>query len=103
MAHVFISYARPDAPIAGMIADGLRAAGFEPLRVTYLNTLLFPPIVLLRHLQRSRQPEFAKSDVEDTGEPVNSLLLALLRVERILLQGTNLPFGVSLFAIGRKT
>ena len=81
----------------------LRAAGFEPLRVTYLNTLLFPPIVLLRHLQRSRQPEFAKSDVEDTGEPVNSLLLALLRVERILLQGTNLPFGVSLFAIGRKT
>ena len=66
-------------------------------------TLLFPPIVLLRHLQRSRQPEFAKSDVDDTGEPVNSLLLALLRVERTLLRGMNLPFGVSLFAVAKKT
>ena len=80
----------------------LRAAGFEPLRITYLNTLLFPPIVLLRHLQRSRQPEFAKSDVEDTGEPINSVLLTLLRIERVMLQATNLPFGVSLFASARK-
>ncbi len=80
----------------------LRAAGFAPLRVTYLNTLLFPPIVLLRLLQRSRQPEFAKSDVEDTGEPINSLLLGLLRVEKTMLRVTDLPFGVSLFAIGRK-
>jgi SAM-dependent methyltransferase len=80
----------------------LRAAGFEPLRITYLNTLLFPPIVLLRRLQRSRQPEFAKSDVEDTAEPVNSLLLALLRIERALLRAADLPFGVSLFAVARK-
>ena len=81
----------------------LRAAGFEPLRLTYLNTLLFPPIVLLRRLQRARQPEFAKSDVEDTGEPINAVLLALLRLERTMLRASNLPFGVSLFAIARKT
>ncbi|HXV00790.1 MAG TPA: TIR domain-containing protein [Caulobacteraceae bacterium] len=29
MAHIFISYARPDEPLAVMIADRLRAAGFE--------------------------------------------------------------------------
>jgi SAM-dependent methyltransferase len=51
----------------GSIRGLLLAAGFEPLRITYLVTLLFPPIVLLRHLQRSRQPEFAKSDVDDTA------------------------------------
>jgi adenylate cyclase len=32
MAHVFISYARPDEPHAVMIADRLRAAGFEVWR-----------------------------------------------------------------------
>ena len=85
------------------IAASLRAAGFEPLRITYLNTVLFPPIVLVRRLQDLRQPEVAKSDVEDTGEPVNSLLLGILRVERALLRITNLPFGVSIFAIAKKT
>jgi len=58
----------------------LRAAGFEPLRITYLNTLLFPPIVLLRQLQRMKQPTLAKSDVEDTAEPINSVLLGLLQI-----------------------
>ena len=32
MAHVFISYARPDEPLASMIADGLREDGFEVWR-----------------------------------------------------------------------
>jgi SAM-dependent methyltransferase len=86
----------------GSVTALLHAAGFEPLRITYLNTLLFPPILLLRRLQRSRQPQFAKSDVDDTAEPINSLLFALLRIERTLLRATDLPFGVSLFAVARK-
>src|SRR5690348_14838653 len=32
MAHVFISYARPDEPMASLIADGLREDGFEVWR-----------------------------------------------------------------------
>jgi adenylate cyclase len=32
MAHVFISYARPDEPLATLIADGLREGGFEVWR-----------------------------------------------------------------------
>jgi SAM-dependent methyltransferase len=80
----------------------LRDAGFEPLRITYLNTLLFPPIVLLRQLQRRQQPTLAKSDVDDTGEPINTLLLGLLHVERALLRRIDLPFGVSSFSIARK-
>jgi len=81
----------------------LRDAGFEPLRITYMNTLLSPPIVLLRQLQRRQKATVAKSDVEDTREPINSLLLGILHVERALLSGMDLPFGVSLFAVARKT
>lgn len=80
----------------------LRAAGFEPLRITYLNTLLFPLIVLKRRLQMLGNPTLAKSDVEETPEPFNSLLLGVLRLEHALLRATDLPFGVSLFAIARK-
>jgi SAM-dependent methyltransferase len=86
--------------------DGIRSslsdAGFEPLRATYLNTILFPPIVLMRRLQDFRQPDLAKSDVEDTPEPINSVLLGILRIERALLATIDLPFGVSLFVVARR-
>lgn len=85
------------------IAASLRAAGFDPLRVTYLNSVLFPPIVLVRRLQDLRQPSHAKSDVEDTSDPINSLLLGILRFERALLRTIDLPFGVSLFAVAQRT
>jgi adenylate cyclase len=32
MSHIFISYARPDEPLASLIADGLREGGFEVWR-----------------------------------------------------------------------
>ena len=80
----------------------LEEAGFETIRVTYLNTLLFPPIVLLRQLQNALAPTRAVSDVRPTPEPLNSLLLSLLRMEKQLLRLTDLPFGVSLFAVARK-
>jgi SAM-dependent methyltransferase len=86
----------------GGITASLREAGFDPLRATYLNTVLFPPIVLVRRLQDLRQPEHAESDVENTAEPVNSLLLGILHIERALLRHMNLPFGVSLFAVARR-
>jgi len=86
----------------GGISASLKEAGFEPLRATYLNSVLFPPIVLVRRLQDLREPDLAKSDVEDTSEPINSLLLALLRFERALLKAVDLPFGVSLFAVAKR-
>ena len=80
----------------------LNHTGLEPLRVTYMNTLLFPPIVIARRLQNALFPALAASDVRPTPAPLNALLLGVLRVERQLLRISNLPFGVSLFAVARK-
>ena len=80
----------------------LNNAGFELLRVTYLNTLLFPPIVLARRLQDALFPALAASDVRPTPAPLNALLLGVLRIEKRLLRFTDLPFGVSLFCVARK-
>ena len=87
----------------GGISRSLREARFEPLRVTYLNSVLFPPIVAIRRLQDFWKPSHAQSDVEDTAEPLNALLLGILRFERAVLSAVDLPFGVSLFAIARRT
>ena len=81
----------------------LTQAGFEPLRITYLNTLLFPAIVLRR---RGRDiiagRDHAASDVRPTSPIVNALLLGVLRLEGLLLRMMNLPFGVSVFAAARQ-
>ena len=95
--HVLHRFRAPD------VRHCLEHAGFEPLRITYLNTLLFPPIVLLRQLQNVLAPDRAVSDVRPTPEPLNTLLLSLLRIEKQALRFTDLPFGVSLFAVARKS
>ena len=87
---------------ASDVRQCLEEAGFETLRITYLNSLLFPPIVLLRQCQNALAPTRAVSDVRPTPEPLNALLLGVLRIEKQLLRLTDLPFGVSLFAVARK-
>ena len=88
--------------MASEVGALLNHAGFELLRITYLNTLLFPPIVIARRLQDTLFPAVAASDVRQTPEFLNTLLLGVLRVEKQLLHISNLPFGVSLFAVARK-
>jgi SAM-dependent methyltransferase len=87
---------------AGQIRLALDRAGFEPLRTTYLNTLLFPPIVLARRLGDLLRPGHAASDVQPAPALLNAALLAVLRAEARLLQAVDLPFGVSLFAVAKK-
>jgi hypothetical protein len=79
----------------------LEQAGFEIASMTYLNTILFAPIVVIRKIgvALSRDP---KSDVQETNVALNALLLGVLRFERILLRATSLPFGVSILAIARR-
>ncbi|MEX2015151.1 MAG: class I SAM-dependent methyltransferase, partial [Candidatus Hydrogenedentales bacterium] len=74
-------------------------AHLEPLRITYWNTLLFPPIALAR-LAAKRRP--ARSDLESPPSPwANAVFGGLLALERRILRVTNLPFGVSIFAVAR--
>lgn len=85
------------------VRQKLAAAGLEPLRVTYANTLLFPLVVGVRLLQRLIGRRHAKSsDVQETSPLVNRVLLGLLAVEGALLSVTDLPFGLTVLAIARK-
>jgi hypothetical protein len=80
-------------------------AGFDRLRVTYFNTLLFPailPAVLVKKLiERFRDP----GDQTNLSHPVrpvlNRALAATMGSERHLLARVNFPFGHSIIAIAR--
>lgn len=88
--------------VASQVRDLLQGAGLEPLRVTYVNSLLFAPIVLRRRLEDLLYPGRAASDLKPSSGPINAGLLAVMRTERWLLERLNMPCGVSVFALARK-
>lgn len=105
-AYQWLTSAHDRAVHTGMrfTAGQLRAlfveAGLEPLRITYWNTLLFPPIAFVR-LWGKKRP--ARSDLESAPSALGNVICAgVLAFERALLRVTNLPFGVSIFATARR-
>lgn len=89
------------------LRERLRAAGFDPVRLTYFNTLLFPPILVVRLLMRPFLGRARKNDRTDFGIPLplglNGLLHRLFAAEARWLVRHDLPVGVSLLCLARPT
>lgn len=79
----------------------LRDSGFTPIYATYWNTLLFPPILLVR-LWRKMSPPRASDLDAGSGERLTFVFRALFSIEHALLRLAPLPFGLSVFVVGRK-
>jgi SAM-dependent methyltransferase len=87
---------------SGNLRTKLAAAGFAVRRMSYFNTWLFPPIALIRLLQRWQQPGSGATSAEMPARWLNGMLYRLFSSERWLLQRASLPFGVSLIALAQK-
>lgn len=88
------------------LAAALARAGFEPLRLTYRNTLLFPLAAARRLAGRwwpTGDASAARSDVGRVPGPLNRGLLGVLRLDNALALRAPLPFGLSLVCLARKT
>jgi SAM-dependent methyltransferase len=82
----------------------LQAAHFSIERMTYFNTFLFLPIAAVRLIARCRhQPHKAEGDFVYVRRPSNAVLFNLFSVERFFLRYVDFPFGVSVFAVARKS
>jgi SAM-dependent methyltransferase len=81
----------------------LVAAELRPNRLTYFNTILFPPICAIRLGRRWRKPaREAQSDFGMTKrDRANRLLARVFASEARWLERWDLPIGVSLLAIAR--
>jgi SAM-dependent methyltransferase len=83
----------------------LADAGFEPVKITYFNTLLFPlilPAVLLKKLQERLVSPGDRTNLSHAlPRLLNALLTTIMSSERRLLTRWNMPFGHSIIAIAR--
>jgi hypothetical protein len=78
----------------------LRAAGFERIRATYWNSLLFPLMVLRRKVLA---PPVEESDVGDFSSAADRIFGLVTAIERSGLRlGLRYPFGGSLLAVATK-
>jgi SAM-dependent methyltransferase len=77
-----------------------RRAGLPTPRVSYFNTLLFPPVAGVRWTRRALGKDvIARSDFDDTKPGiVNEVLASVFAAERHLVPRLPLPIGVSLIA-----
>jgi len=84
------------------LVEKLRAAGFEPVAVSYYNFFLFPAIALVRLVQKAFGIKKETSDFNATPGFLNAPLALLFGLERFLVARVPLPFGVSLVAVAAK-
>jgi SAM-dependent methyltransferase len=83
------------------LLDRLRAAGWSPQLATYFNSVLLPPIGLVRLLARRGKPR-ERGDTDLTPGALNSVLGLPMRMEAALIRaGVRFPAGVSIGAVCR--
>lgn len=88
----------------GQLARLLRSAGFETLRLTYFNSLLFPPILAVRLAMRpflARSSRNGGSDLSMPSFGMSGMLYHLFAMEGGWLTKRDLPLGVSLLCLAR--
>lgn len=89
------------------VRDRLDATGFDVLRLTYINALMFAPIAavrMLRRLEHRLRPQTqAQSDFRYPAPgPLNFLLGWIFAAEAPVVRRFNIPVGVSILALAQK-
>jgi SAM-dependent methyltransferase len=86
----------------GQLRDLVAGAGFRVERLTFFNSLLFPPILAARLLMRVRPPKNIKSENQVGGALANTVLKTVFSAEAPLLDRFDFPVGVSLACLARR-
>jgi hypothetical protein len=104
LVHTRHRYAR------GEVAAKLQGAGFVVEQLSWANTVLFPPAIVKRLLER-RQPygddglasePGGEPDLWQPPGPLNALLESAVAIEALAIPyGIPLPFGLSVLAVAR--
>ena len=77
-------------------------AGFEIKKLSYYNTFLLLPIVLIRLIQNLTSKKEPSLNDYIPPEPLNGLLEFIFSSEKHFLRKMNFPFGVSIVAVAEK-
>ncbi len=77
--------------------------GFDIIRITYRNTILFPLFFVTRLFRRLKKSTNARSDLKPLAVTLNKFLTKILLFENQLLNRIDFPYGLSIFCIARKS
>ena len=83
----------------------MASAGFQVVRITYTNALLFLPMLAVRLFHRARgfsSEADATAEISVPSPAVNALLSVLLWLESLWMRVGVSPFGSSLLCLARK-
>lgn len=86
----------------GELQEKIAAAGFETLEWSHFVTVAVPINFVRTVIDRIRKPKAVDTYDIEFSPLVNSLLLLLLRVERMLIRLFPIPVGSSLMMVARK-
>lgn len=78
----------------------VRSAGFEIDRLSYFNTALLLPAILVRFIKKRTGSSAGDAESVPPGF-VNFILTRIFAFERFILRRASLPFGLSLIAVAR--
>jgi ubiquinone/menaquinone biosynthesis C-methylase UbiE len=84
------------------IANKMEHHGLQVVFINYVNTILFPLIVLKR-LGEKLLPRQTDSDIAIDLGPLGALFRACLILESRVMTRISIPFGVSILAVGKKS
>jgi SAM-dependent methyltransferase len=82
------------------IRQKLGQAGFRVERVTYANTILFP-VAAGKRIAQMITGLGSSSDVQPVAPVINRALSGVLSLEAKILSKTDLPWGLSVYGLGR--
>jgi len=88
------------------LRDILESNGFIIENIRYWNIFLFLPIVIMRLIKKNIHIKYQEitTDVKELPNIVNRFLTSILRIEdHIISHGVNLPFGVSILCVCKKS
>lgn len=84
------------------IKTAVKSAGFKIEKLTYVNSISFFPVLIIRSIQRLFGLKKNKADTSIESGQLNQFLISWLRLESKILKYINLPLGVSILCIARK-
>lgn len=83
------------------IRDKLDRSGFQPVKLTYRNSILFPVLFMKRGLERCFNSS-AKSDLDLSISIIDAILEKITALENRFIRYFNLPIGSSIFCIAQR-
>lgn len=84
----------------GSLARSIRAAGLEPVKISYYNALLLPLAVTRKVVHRMNG---TGDHLETLPGPVNAMLRSVLSAELPAIRRWDIPLGASLVCTARRT